>query len=95
MDDRGVDRNFGRRVFSLLRTCGLENVAAEGRAIMWYGGSPGSKLLRSNYEQLHSAMVEAGYLTEEEYEHDVARLNDPSFVMPSPLLWAAWGRRPH
>jgi hypothetical protein len=50
--------------------------------------------MRSNYEQLRSAMIDAGYITEEEFDQDVAGLDDPSFLMPSPLLWAAWGRRP-
>jgi hypothetical protein len=93
MDSRGIDRHFGRRLFERLRTHGLGSVATEGRILMWHGGSPGASLLRSNYEQLRSAMIDAGYVTEEEFDRDVARLDDPSFIMPSPILWAAWGRR--
>jgi ubiquinone/menaquinone biosynthesis C-methylase UbiE len=94
MDGRGVDRSFGRRLFERLRAHGLQSVDAEGRAFMWHGGSPGALLLRSNYEQLRGAMVAAGYVTDEEFDEDVARLDDPSFFMPSPILWAVWGRRP-
>jgi hypothetical protein len=39
-------------------------------------------------------MIDAGYITEEEFDQDIARLNDPGFLMPSPIMWTAWGRRP-
>jgi SAM-dependent methyltransferase len=93
MDDHGVDRGFGRRLFGLLRAHGLASVGAEGRTFMWSAESPGPSLMRANYEQLRSAMIDAGYITTEEFDQDIARLDDPSFMMPSPLLWAAWGRR--
>jgi SAM-dependent methyltransferase len=93
MEDRGVDRRFGRRLFGLLRTLGLVSVAAEGRTFMWSAGSPGPSLMRANYEQLRSAMTGAGYVTEQEFNQDIARLDDPNFLMPSPILWSAWGRR--
>jgi hypothetical protein len=32
--------------------------------------------------------------TEEEFNRDLARLDDPSFMMPSSIMWTAWGRRP-
>jgi SAM-dependent methyltransferase len=94
MADRGVERGFGRRLFGLLRAHGLASVGAEGRTFMWPSGSPGPSLMRSNYEQLRGAMIDAGYVTAEVFDQDVASLGDPSFLMPSPLLWAAWGRRP-
>ncbi|HUM11414.1 MAG TPA: hypothetical protein VLT82_10735, partial [Myxococcaceae bacterium] len=94
MDDRGVDRNFGRRLFGLLRSHGLVDVGAAGRTFMWPAGSPGPALMRANYEQLREAMLAAGYVTPQQLEQDLARLEDPSFFMPSPILWAAWGRRP-
>ena len=95
MDARGIDRGFGRRLFGLLRTLGLVDVAAEGRTFMWPFGSPGPSLMRANYEQLRGAMIGAGYLTEQEFDQDIARLDDPSFLMPSPILWTARGRRPN
>lgn len=94
MDARGIDRGFGRRLFERLRACGLQSVTAEGPVFMWSGGSPGASLLRSNYKQLRQAMIDAGYVTEEEFDQDIARLGDPSFFMPSHLLWSACGRRP-
>jgi hypothetical protein len=50
--------------------------------------------LRANFEQLRTNMIDAGYITEEEFKEDLARLDDPNFIMPSPIMWTAWGRRP-
>jgi SAM-dependent methyltransferase len=93
MEDRGVDRSYGRRVFGCLRALGLERVAAEGRTFMWSAGSPGPSLMRANFEQLQTAMIDSGYVTAGQFEHDLAALGDPEFLMPSPILWATWGRR--
>jgi hypothetical protein len=95
MQDRGADdRVFARRLFSRLRAHGLVNVEAEACIFMWDSGSPGVSLLRANFEQLRSSMIHAGYITKEEFDQDLARLDDPGFMMPSPIMWTAWGRRP-
>ena len=93
LDERGVDRTFGRRLFERFRALGLDRVAAEGRTFMWPSGSPGPAILRANYSQLQSHMIDAGYLTHAEFDHDIAALDDPEFLMPSPVLWAAWGQK--
>jgi hypothetical protein len=56
--------------------------------------TPGASLMRANYEQLREAMIEAGYITQDEFEQDLARLEAADFLTPSPIMWAAWGRRP-
>jgi SAM-dependent methyltransferase len=94
MTDRGFDRRFGRLLFGRLRTHGLTDVGAEARMVMVQGGSPGASLLRANYRQLRGPLVEAGYVTEPDVDRDLARLDNPEFMMPSSILWAAWGRRP-
>jgi len=95
MQDRGADDSgFARRLFSRLRAHGLVDVAAEASIFMWHSGSPGASLLRANFEQLRSNMIDAGYITEEEFNQDIARLDDPNFMMPSPIMWTAWGSRP-
>jgi SAM-dependent methyltransferase len=95
MEDRGADdRTFGRQLFSRLCAHGLVDVAAEGSLHMWHAGTPGASLLRSNFEQLHRNMIDAGYVTQEEFDQDLARLDDPTFLMPSPIMWTARGRRP-
>jgi SAM-dependent methyltransferase len=90
----GVDLSYGRKLTARLGACGLADVGAEGRTFMWHGRSPGTSLLRANYEQLRGLMLESGLITEAEMEQDLARLDDPELVFPSPILWAAWGRRP-
>ena len=94
MTDRGFDRRFGRLLFGRLRARGLTDVGAEARMSMVQGGSPGASLLRANHRQLRGSLVATGYLTQPEFERDLARLDDPDFMMPSSILWAAWGRRP-
>jgi SAM-dependent methyltransferase len=93
LDERGVDRGFGRRLFGRLRALGLDHVAAEGRTFMWPAGSPGPAMMRANYAQLRSHMITAGYVTQAEFDRDIAALDDPDFFMPSPILWATWGQR--
>jgi len=39
-------------------------------------------------------LIDGGYISGQEFDRDIARLDDPSFMMPSPILWTAWGRRP-
>jgi SAM-dependent methyltransferase len=93
MRDRGFDRYYGRRLFGRFRGLGLTEVGAEARMFMLQSGSPGAALLRANYEQLHGALIESGYVTEPEFQNDVSRLEDSSFLMPSSIMWTAWGRR--
>jgi len=93
MDDRGVERRFGRMLFERLRSLGLAGVDAEARMSMWHCGSPGASLMRVNFEQLRGAMISGGYITEQEIAQDIAQLEDAHFMTPSPIMWTAWGRR--
>lgn len=94
LDDGGVDRLYGRRLFGRLRAHGLASIGGEARAFMWQRGSPGAALVRATYELLRGAMIERSYITPQQFDEDVARLDDPDFLMPSAILWSAWGRRP-
>jgi SAM-dependent methyltransferase len=94
LDDGGVDRLYGRRLIGRLRAHGLASVSGEARAFMWQRGSPGAALVRATYELLRGAMIDGNYITQQQFEEDVACLNDPDFLMPSAILWSAWGRRP-
>jgi SAM-dependent methyltransferase len=92
--DRGFERRCGRLLFERLRECGLVSVGAEARMFMVQSESPGAALVRANYEQLRGDMIEAGYITRQEFEEDLARLDCPDFMMPSSILWSAGGQRP-
>ena len=93
MAERGFDRRFGRRLFAHLRAQGLADVGAEARLFMVQGGSPGADLVRSNCEQLRSAMIDAGDVTAREIDEASGPLERAKFMMPSSIMWAAWGRR--
>jgi len=93
MRDRGFDRYYGRLLFGRFRALGLTEVGAEARMFMMQSGSAGAALLRANYEQLRGALVDSGYVTEREFQDDLSRLDDSSFMMPSSMMWAAWGRQ--
>jgi SAM-dependent methyltransferase len=94
LEDGGVDRLYGRRLIGRLRAHGLTSVSGEARAFMWQPGSLGATLVRSTFELLRGAMIDGNYITPQQFEGDVARLDDPDFLMPSAILWSAWGRRP-
>lgn len=94
VENRGVERRFGRMLFERLRALGLVAVGTEARMSMWHCGSPGASLMRVNFEQLRGEMIRGGFITDQEIERDIAQLEDEDFMTPSPIMWAAWGRRP-
>ena len=93
MENRGVERRWGRLLLGRLLANGLVATGAEARTFMWQGGAAGASLMRANFQQLRAEMINAGYITEDEFEQDLARLEAPNFVTISPTMWAAWGRR--
>jgi hypothetical protein len=50
-------------------------------------------LMRANFEQLREDILATGHITADQFERDLARLDDEDFVRPSSVMWAAWGRR--
>jgi ubiquinone/menaquinone biosynthesis C-methylase UbiE len=93
LEDRGVERRFGRLLYGRLRALGLVEVGAEARLFMWRGGSSDVSLMRTNFKQLRGDLLDAQYITEQELDQDSMRLDDPEFMTPSPTMWTAWGRR--
>jgi hypothetical protein len=94
VEDRGVERRCGRLLLGRLLANGLVATGAEARMFMWQSESAGTSLMRANFQQLRADMIKAGYITDDEFEQDLARLKAPDFLTISPTLWAAWGRRP-
>jgi SAM-dependent methyltransferase len=93
LDDGGVDRLYGRRLIGRLRARALLDVTGEARAFMWQCGSAGAALVRATYELLRGTLIQGGYITPQQFDEDIARLDDPEFLMPSAILWSSWGRR--
>lgn len=91
---RGVDIQFGRKLFRMLKALGLVEVAAEAEIVMYNGGSAGAELLRANFNQVHDVLVQSGRITEAQFAADLADLNGPNLFWPGPTLWTVLGRVP-
>lgn len=94
---RGVERGargYGPSLPARMQALGLGEIGAEGRVFRWTGGSPGAWVIRAGIEQLREAILATGRMSEQTFEEDLARLDDPTFTFTSPLMWAVWGRRP-
>jgi ubiquinone/menaquinone biosynthesis C-methylase UbiE len=95
MAARGANTRYGRDLAARLRAHGLVDIRAQARMAMWQGGSAGARLFRANFEQLRVELLRTGLLTQAELDNDLARLDDPLTLFPSPVMWTVWGRRPH
>src|SRR5882757_5417548 len=94
VEERGIERRWGRLLYGRLRAHGLVEVRAEARLFMWQGGSAGASLMRANFAQLHDPLIASRHISEEELLQDLAALDNPDFMTPSPIMWTACGRRP-
>jgi ubiquinone/menaquinone biosynthesis C-methylase UbiE len=95
MASRGANTRYGRDLAARMRTHGLVDIRAQGRMSMWQGGSAGARLFRANFEQLREDLLRIGSLTQAELDDDLAHLDDPRTLFPSPVMWTVCGRRPH
>jgi ubiquinone/menaquinone biosynthesis C-methylase UbiE len=95
MASRGANTRYGRDLAARMRAHGLVDVRAHGRMAMWQGGSAGARLFRANFEQLREELQRIGSLTQAELDEDLAHLDDPRTLFPSPVMWTVCGRRPH
>jgi SAM-dependent methyltransferase len=90
----GYDRHFGRTLLQRLERSGLEDAASRGRSYVLRGGSPGTAFDRFSILAHRDALVASGALTEQELEEMIRYLDDPSKLVLTPVLYAAWGRKP-
>jgi SAM-dependent methyltransferase len=94
MEQSGFDPYFGRRLVGELEGAGLAGVSADGRVRVVQGGTPETAFFRLSLASLEDALVGTGAIEEGEAEVALARLDDPSEVMLSPVMVAASGRKP-
>jgi SAM-dependent methyltransferase len=92
---RGANTRYGRDLSARMRAHGVVDIRADGRMSMWQGGSVGARLFRANFEQVREELLQIGLLTQTELDEDLARLDDPHTLFPSPMMWTVCGRRPH
>ena len=90
----GYDRHFGRTLLRRLERSGLEQTRSQGRCYVLAGGSPGTAFDRFSMLALREALVAAEGVTEAELDEAVRYLEDPARHVLTPVLFAAWGRKP-
>jgi SAM-dependent methyltransferase len=95
MAARGANTRYGRDLAARMRARGLVDIRARGWMAMWQGGSAGARLFRANFEQLREDLLRIGRLTKAEVDDDLARLDDPRSLFPSPVMWSVCGRKPN
>jgi SAM-dependent methyltransferase len=94
MSKAGFDPEYGPKLIHEFEDVGLEDTGADARARVYRGGEPGTAFMRLSLESLRGALVEAGMLTDEEVATALSLIDDPGNVYVSPLMVAAWGRKP-
>ena len=90
----GYQRRFGRTLLRRLECAGLEDTASEARSYILRGGSPGTAFDRYSMLAHRDALVGSGALTESEFDETLRRFEDPDELILTPVLFAAWGRKP-
>jgi SAM-dependent methyltransferase len=91
---RGLDLVYGRRMATLLRSRGLEDVTCEGRTIVERGGVPGRDLLRLSVLSLRHALTATGAIDDRGVDALAALLDNPSFTWTSQIMVTASARKP-
>ena len=94
MRARGMDLDYGRRLYADAAAQGLVEVQNEGRTTIERGGSAAARTFRLTWEQLREPTLAAGGLTVDEFAAFLALWDDPGFSFSIPMLWSVWGRRP-
>ena len=90
----GFDPHYGRRLAGDLCDAGLGDAGGRGRASMWRGGEAGGAIWRMSIEQLRGGILAAGLMDAADLDAALALCDDPAFSTRSPVMMAAWGRRP-
>lgn len=94
MSERGVNQRLGRELAGIVSALGLKEIEVEGHVTLFRGGAAGARFVRAGFEQLREPILASGGVTAEEFEEDLARLDDPKITWPSAILWTVRGRKP-
>ena len=94
LNARGGDLRYGRSLPQRLHAHRLLNIGAEASASIWKAGSAGARLVKFSCAELREAIIGSGFMSQLEFEADMKRVDERDFLMPSPMLWTAWGQLP-
>lgn len=91
---RGIDPEFGARLFGLFGRLGLADVRAEGR-LRVYRGDPDEDASSHvpAFIELRDPILARGTVTAREFDEFVALTRNPAFAWREGLTVAAWGRK--
>jgi SAM-dependent methyltransferase len=91
---RGVDLHCDRLLAHELKANGLVQIGVEATASLWGGKSSGTRLMRLHFEEMREPMVSSGLISPVEFDADLKRIDQEDFLMPSSMMWTAWGQHP-
>lgn len=94
LTERGADQGYGLRLGSVFRAAGLVDVRVEGHVEFAPGGSPFTRILKANIEQVRDVLVGSGAVSDDEVDRYLAAVDDPGVHHLAPVLCTARGRRP-
>lgn len=94
MQSAGNEPEYGRVLPTELIDQGLTDVGAEGRSMLHWGGGPGTAAPLWSLVALREPLKAIGGLKDREIDGEIARWGDPNTALMTPLIVAAWGRRP-
>lgn len=90
----GLGHTYARELHHRLRERGLVQVQSYGAIATFAGGSPGADLQQANFRQVHKAVIEAGLVSEAEFQEVMLLLGDPQFTAFTSTMFSAMGRNP-
>ena len=90
---RGVDLHCGRLLAHELKANRLVQIGVDATVSLWGRKSIGTKLMKLHFEEIREPMISSGLISQEEFEADLKRIDEEDFLMPSPMMWTAWGRK--
>ena len=90
----GLGHSYARELHHRLRERGLTQVESYGAIATFAGGSPGADLQEANLRHVHKALIEAGLVSEAEFQEVISLLSDPHFTAFTPTMFSAMGRNP-
>ncbi|MCC3766762.1 class I SAM-dependent methyltransferase [Streptomyces sp. UNOC14_S4] len=94
MEQTGYSMRGGHFDHRAALDVGLEDVWAEGRAVMVQGGSLRARMYVLWLEYLRPELLAQGLLTEERVDEAVRAMNDPANHWLSQVLISTYGRKP-
>ncbi len=90
----GIDYFVGGKIAPLMDSLGLSDVAAEGRAVQFNGGSAWAVYWLETMRELRAKLAESGHISDDLFAEFYLHFQDPHYWTSTINFVAAWGRKP-